>query len=180
MLISGPSVQIIIEMEARPAPHSARRNRFLLRSERKSCANIPRPCRSISPRDEYLDAPVLGLAVGRRIGRDRNFRPFAVDLDAVRLRQSLRQQRADRLGALDREMPIGREPHALDRLAVGMPDDLDEPFFLIEQLCDARGGGLESLANLGLAGLEQGKIAKPDYDYVRRLSDGDALVGELA
>src|SRR6266568_8377878 len=105
MSISGPSVQIIIEMEARPAPHSARRNRFLLRSDRKSCANIPRPCRSISPRDEYLDAPVLRFAVGRRIGRDGNFRPLAVDLDTVRLRKPLLQQCADRLGALDREMP---------------------------------------------------------------------------
>src|SRR6267154_4404354 len=126
MSTRGPSVQTIIEMEARPAPHKARRNRFLLRSEPKIFFNIARP-RSIRPWDQNFDAAVFRPPVRRRVGRNGRFRAFAVHLDAIRTLQALLQELADRFRALDRKMPVGREADALDRLIVGMSDHLAEP-----------------------------------------------------
>jgi len=178
MSTRGPSVQTIIEMEARPRP--------TIRGGTGSCSD---------PNRRYFSSldPVQSDR-GIRISTRRFFdRPSAVVLEqrafpaplpstwtrSGRFKPFFRSS-PTAFRALDRKMPVGREADALDRLIVGMSDHLDEPALLIEQFRDARGGRLECLAHVRLAGIEQGKTAEPDDDHARRLGDGDAFVGKLA
>ena len=90
---------------------------------------------SLRARDHDFDAAVLGAPVRRRIGGDGDVRALAVDLDRGPgcVRPAL-EQLGDRLGALDREIPVRREAHALDRHVLSVcPTTLIWPGSFVEQ-----------------------------------------------
>src|SRR5215472_11498496 len=90
------------------------------------------PSRSVSARNENLDATVLGSALGRVIIGNRDISAFAIDGHPIWLRKSLPQQNGDRPGALQRQVPVRRESDRVDRAAVRMSHHFEAAGFLVE------------------------------------------------
>ena len=108
------------------------------------------------------------------IGRPRPCRRSATRSG---LRNALLEQFGDRLGALDREMTVRREPHTLDRHVVGVADDFDEAGLLIEQRAMRAAAGLKPSRTVALPDSNSARSHSRMTITLPLCADGDALVG---